>query len=188
MRYPLKVWLEIRRLYVEEGRGATEISKIYSGKPTRRAIVRRAAQPDEYSKTWKDYRVAHAEEQMLARTGSQSLMVKILSQIDRLVSDEHFDASKADQLSKLTKTFREIVDDRYHIQVFFTFAHDFVGYLAQHYPELLTAELLDAIRDFKGFVKTRINLGEPTRTKESSEGRPRAPVLRLLDSGADEDG
>ncbi len=153
--YPPAVRAEAQRLIVEQGWSVQRVSDNFGGYPSRQCIHNWAARRDADGNNWYDLRTKLVED-LVSSTTPEKLMTRILEKINSILEDPSFDTKKADQLSKLTKVFREIVDTRYHVQVMYQVMTDFVTFARKHYPDALTRELLEVVRDFKNEVRGRL--------------------------------
>lgn len=157
MPYTFETKNEARRLIVEEGRSPHEAAKLFGGKPTAQCLYNWSNKVDSYGKTWFDYRSELAD-QLYNATAPRAAMIKILEKMNAILDDAHFDSKKADALAKLTRVFREIVDERYHVQMFYAFASDFVLFVDANYPELKSEAFVACIRDFRTEVRSRLHV------------------------------
>lgn len=157
--YPQKLVVEIKALFVQEGRSPHEISSIYGNKPTQQCIHKWSTKVDKFGKTWKDYREEFLHDHYLAQASPRSLMSKVILRINEILDEPNFDGKDADKLSKLNKTFKELVHPAYHAQTLYVFLEDLILFTREHYPALVTQEFTDLMRDFKNEIRDRVQLG-----------------------------
>ena len=140
---------ECRHMYVFDGKSALEISKHFAGTPTHQTIsnwIKRGQ--------WDEERRMH-ENDMFEKASPKGLAQKILDKINTILSLDNasFTTKDADSLAKLQAALRNITDKRYQIPMMYQLLTDFMNFLARRYPDLLTDDLMSAVRAFKEEIK-----------------------------------
>jgi len=153
MIYGPKIKAEARRLYVQDGLSPRRIAEELSG-PSWQTIDNWRRKKDRNGKTWIDYR----EEEMLRQyeaVSPENLARKILQRIYDLLGN--YTDKTPDDLAKLTATMKKIVDPKYQIHIMFSMLTDEVKFAKKYYPKIVDDKFLSMIRDFKNFLRGRLD-------------------------------
>lgn len=156
MRYPDHIWDQIERLYVADGRSPGEISKIFSGKPSKTAIHTKSQKADDNGRTWDDKRAEFRAELQMIGLGPGSVIMKIMRRMEELLDSDNFGSKETDGLVKLAKMFETMFDERYHTHMVYYVLNGFVRHLKDHHEGVLSEDLVAAVRDFKNEALDRI--------------------------------
>lgn len=143
-------FVEIKRLYVIDGKSALEISKIYQKKPTAQTILNWAKKFD-----W-DTEKEKAIQDKFDAISPKNLASKILEQISAIVNKDGFTPKDADALAKLQSALQKVTDKNYQLPVMYQVLTDFLEFIRINYPLLLTDDLIKAVRDFKNEIKAKL--------------------------------
>lgn len=156
-RYDAHTYNEAKRLFVEEEKSPREISLAFSGRPSWQTVQKWTHDLDSEGRDWKELREEFRNTNY-ENISPQQQAKKILEKINEILHNEDkWDVKHADALSKLQKTFEKIVDVKYQIPVMFQLLTDLLKYLKKYYPEFVTEDFLSAIRDFKNYLRGRID-------------------------------
>jgi hypothetical protein len=150
--YPATIINEVKRLFVQEGKSPRDIEKIYDGNPTHQTIENWAKKENRDGKTWYALRDDWRDDQYNA-ISPKALASKIISQISGEMSSDNF---SADRLAKLVRALERITEATYQLPAMYEMLTDFLAYLKQHYPHLLTEDLVAAVREFKNSLRGRL--------------------------------
>ncbi len=160
MAYPTDTVVEAKRLFIQQGRTPAEIAALLGEDgPVAQTVSNWASAEDADGQTWYDLRAARAE-RLYQDTSPQSIARKLMEQIAAILHAPVFDTKKADALSKLTTVLRRITDARYQLSALYQALSDFALYLKEHHPDLLTPELIGALRGYKNELRRRLHEGE----------------------------
>jgi len=150
--YNPNIKVQAKKMYVQEGKSANEISKNFNGKPTAQTVLNWVTK-EKWDVLKSDYQNKQYE-----KLSPKSMAEKILSKIDKLlsVSTDEFTTKDADALAKLQKSLANITDSKQQLPIMFELLTDFVNFLENKHPELLTPDLVDAIGEFSTELKKRL--------------------------------
>ena len=154
MPFDPKIKAAIHKEFVE-GKPAKVISEEYDGKPTAQCILNWAHKKDKVTKkNWFDEKRDYEIEQYEGLS-PQTQAQKILKKIDRIISksDKSFTTKDADALSKLQKLMEKLIDKKFQLPTMYHLLTRFMEFLSLHYKNLLTKEMINAIRHFKNKLK-----------------------------------
>lgn len=150
-----EIRLEARRQFVHEEKGPHEIAKHFKQRPSANTIMKWAKEKNPEGKDWYDQRQA-LEEDEYEKISPSSLVKKILNKIHKFYEKADFSHIDADAIAKLQKQLEKIDDPRYQIPVMYQLMTDFVNYTRQNYPNLITQEFAEAIRDFRTEIRKKL--------------------------------
>lgn len=150
--YKPEILIDCKRLFIQEGLSALEISKRFNGKPSHQTII-------NWSKKegWENER-KNFQNSQYEKLSPKSLAEKILKKIELVLEtpDKKFTTKDADALAKLQSSLVKITDSKYQIPALYQALTEFVKFLKHNYPQLLTTELLNAIRHFKNSLQDQL--------------------------------
>ena len=135
-RYSMKLKNIVKKLYVEDGMTAMEISKLKKTYPSHQTITIWATTKSRAGITWRDEK----EQRRIDHYNSiapQAMVSKALGKIDWLLSKENLETKDFDALSKMQKFLREITDWRYHAPMIFQAITRYMHFVDVNYPELI---------------------------------------------------
>lgn len=155
--YSLDTKLEARRMWVEDGMGATAISRQMGGKPTAQTILNWSGVADSEGMTWDDHRQARVELMINAAT-PEHMATKLMGRISRLLDDPDLDVKHADALAKYAKVFKQLIDPAYQVSMTYQVLTGWIEFCRESYPDLLTEEMIGATRDYKTTARRRLGL------------------------------
>jgi hypothetical protein len=153
-RYKESLWLEAKRLFVEQEMPSSSISKHYNGRPTKAAIDLRAKKIDPRTqKNWYDERRELIELKMV-QMSPQAMRNKIFAKLWNVVNDDEVTGSKfADSLSKIQKSISEMMHPSNQVPVMFWVLEDYVRFCQKKYPSVVTEDLVQSLRDYKDHLR-----------------------------------
>lgn len=155
--YTIEQRIEARRLFVEDGLGATAISRAMGGRPVPQTILNWSQEADKDGKSWEDLRQERVE--MLIESASPDQMAKrLMERINKLISDPNLDPKQADALSKYVSTFRQLIDPAYQVSMTYQVMTQLTLFLKTHYPDVITESWVAAMREFKNETRRRLSL------------------------------
>jgi len=149
---------EARRLWIEEGQGPTAISRALGGKPRAQTILNWANRPDADGRTWDDHK-ADRLDTLIAATSPETLALNLMRQVQQIAAQPSLDPKQADALSKYVSSLRKLTDPVYQVGMTYQVLTGFLGFLRQHYPDLVSDPLIGAFRDFKNDARRRLGVG-----------------------------
>lgn len=155
MAYGPDIRAEAKRFIVWEGYTAAQASEAMGGNPVQQTIHNWASQPGESGNSWYDLREKKAQERFEQTQPKQTANLCI-KKIHEVLSEPGFDSQRADELSKLSKHLRHFVDPRYHVSMTFQVLADFTRFARKHYPDAISSEFVQAVRDFKANERSKI--------------------------------
>jgi len=159
MIYGPKVRARAKQLYVQEGKAPREIRRILLDEgienvPSWQSISNWALKKDREGKNWKDHREDEKVRQY-EMVSPENLARKILQKIYDLLGN--YTEKTPDDLAKLTATMKKIVDPKFQIHIMYSMLTDLVKYTKKYYPDLATERYLEMIRDYKNFLRGRLD-------------------------------
>ena len=161
MGYSDEIKSEARRLMIWEGYNARQASERLQEKhkdgPAESTIRNWAGQEDDVldGRTWEEER-QRILKQRYSSTSPEATARKILSKVHQILDEPGFDTERGDQLSKLSAHMRRFVDPRYHLSMTYQVLTRLHKYIRTHHPEVASADLSQAIRDFKTHERQRL--------------------------------
>ncbi len=136
--YSAKTWNIIKKLFVEEGHTAADISRMRDNYPTHQAISARAKRKNpKTGMSWHDER----QERIEAHYNSiapQKQVTLALSKITQLLSKKNLTTKDFDALSKVHKFLKDLTDWKYHVPMIYQVLSSYTEYVREHYPNLFT--------------------------------------------------
>ncbi len=153
-RFSPKQRMEIKLMFVQQGKSALEISKHFGSKPSVQTIINWSKKKNSEGVSWEDEREQFEVEEYESLS-PQSQAKKILRKINVVLSksDRSFTTKDADALSKLQKSMEKLIDKKFQIPTMFKLLTHFLEFLSANYKNLVTAELINATRHFKNVLK-----------------------------------
>lgn len=154
-RYPPDLVANAKKLIIYEGWSPRKVSEFYDGSPHWQTIRNWAEELNEEGKDWFDLRQDYIDSVVNQITPHQ---IERLYQkrIYEVLSDPEFGVKHSDSLRKLQKDFHQITEPGRQIPVVYAMLTEFINYMRQHHSELLTADLLAAIRDYKNYQRNKL--------------------------------
>lgn len=153
--YTAEARAEARRLWVEESKGPTDISRTFGGKPTPQTVLNWANVPDDQGKTWDDYRAERADA-LIASTSPETLALNLMARVQQLASQPSLDPKQADALAKYVSSLRKLTDPAYQLGMVYQTLTGFLDFLRSQYPDVVTDPLIGAFRDYKNESRRRL--------------------------------
>ena len=157
MPYKLETRLDARRLWIEEGIGATEISRQMGGKPTAQTVLNWSNETDKDGLTWEDHRETHVE-MMISASSPQQMATRLMARMEKLLAGDISNPKAADDLAKYASVFRKLTDPAYQISMTYQVLTDWITFCKDEYPDLITEDMIAATRDFKASARRRLGL------------------------------
>lgn len=156
--YKVQVRAEIHRLFVQEGLSAKEIARRFKGKPSAQTVSNWASEKrKDGSLTWNEER-DDLERQAYENMSPEAQAQKILKRINFILNKDitKFNTKEADALAKLQKLMERVIDKKYQIPMMFELLTKFTEFLKDNYQELLSDEMLNAIKHFKNYKRKQL--------------------------------
>lgn len=147
--YKPETIVECKRMFVQEGLSALEISKHFHKMPTAQTILN-WAKKEGWEEEKKNFRDSQYE-----KLSPRGIAEKILEKIDRIlqIDSKQFTTKDADSLAKLQAALQRITDRKYQLPMLFQLLTDFIEFLKGNYSHLITPDFVKAIREFKEKLK-----------------------------------
>ncbi len=160
MKYPIEIYNECKRIFVQENKSPRDTAKQSDEFPCWQTIRNWATKKDGEGKTWYDCREDYKNDQY-TRVSPRQLANKILERISNaLQTYKEGDSKSADELVKLSRLMERVVDKKLQIHTMFDMLTDYVRHLKKYYPDLMAGDtgkqILESIRDFKNNLRSRL--------------------------------
>lgn len=149
------IYNRCKKQFVEENESPEIIAEDLKGKPSVATIRKWAKTKDRSGKDWYNYRENFKEQQYDA-ISPERLEKKLMDRIYTIASDEKLDSKGGDLLSKILKALKEVTDPSYQVHVMFAMLKEFIDHLKKYYPDLVTKELLESIRSYKDYKRSKL--------------------------------
>lgn len=162
--YGPEIKAKCKDMLVREGLNVETISQRMKGRPHQNSI-RKWARKKENGKTWYDLRNEY-QDMLYENLSPQSQAEKILQRINFVLQKDlsQFSTADADSLAKLQKMMERVVDKKFQIPMLYELLTKLIEFLKSNYKELVTKELINAVRHFKNELKNELELGNVAKT------------------------
>jgi hypothetical protein len=164
-RYTSEIKMQARQLFVEKEMTLLEIEayfKSFFGNddyPKKSTIANWAHKRDTKGRTWDDYK-KEVQEQKLLQMSPEGMARMALQRHWELLNDQSLKGQKlGDALVKSSKTLEKLTDPRMQLQARLQALVDFMAWLKNDKPELVSPDLLEAFREFKNRIFSQISGG-----------------------------
>ena len=155
-RYPPEIIANCKKLYVYDNWSFRKISDFYDGSPHWQTVQNWAEEEHpETEKTWEEERQEYIDS-IVHQITPDKIKQLYMQKIYETLTDPDFNTGHSDSLRKLQKDFREMTDPGNQIPVVYAMLTEFVNYLKQYHNDLITEELLNAIRDYKNYQRNKL--------------------------------
>jgi len=152
--YDINTKVEIKRLFVQEGRSPDFISKIFRGRPGANTVTNWADKKDEETgKTWWNLR-REWENAEYENYAPANLIRKIYARINDLLDKPNF---SSDSLAKELSAIRKIGDPENQVHVLYHFLTDLTTFIMERKPQLLNRELVDLFKEYRTHIRKVLN-------------------------------
>jgi len=152
--YTLEKKLMVKELVVMKHFAPDAVSKIFNGRPSANTITNWADHVDEETgKTWWDERREFAKK-AFEELSPKRITTKILQRISDLLDDPKF---SSDALAKEMRALERLTSPDNQIHVMYQMLTDFMLFIKEKNPALLSKELNDMFRDFRTHLRARLD-------------------------------
>lgn len=153
--YDLNIKIEVKRLFVQEGRSPDWIAKVFRKHPAANTITNWADKKDpDTGKTWWDLR-REWENQEYESFSPANLIRKIYARINDMLDKPEF---SSDSLAKELAAIKKIGDPENQVHVLYHFLTDLTSFIMEKKPDLFTKELVDVFKDYRTHIRKRLNV------------------------------
>jgi hypothetical protein len=151
--YTSKIINTAKKMYVQDGKSANDISEHFKNKPTAQTILNWVKKEE-----WDKLRAEHRNREY-EKLSPKALAEKILEKINNIlnIDSAQFSTKDADSLAKLQSALGKITARKYQLPMMFQLLTDLINFLNNNYPHLVTDDFIRAIRDFKEWLKNEVD-------------------------------
>lgn len=144
-----------KKMYVQEGKSALDISQHFHNQPTAQTIINWVKK-----EKWDSLREDHATSEY-EKSSPKNMAAKIIQKMETIVSIDpsQFTPQHADALAKLQSSLAKISDVKYQLPMILQTLTDLIVYIREHYPKVITPEFLRAVKNFKDLLKKKLEGG-----------------------------
>jgi len=142
-----------KMMIVQRHMDAAAVSRELGGKPSAKTIERwmytKATRGQNKGKNWIDLRDEQTTNEYELLT-PETLAFRIMEDIKALYQNPDLSPERrADALVKLYKPMEKLLEPKLRVNALFATLKDFVDFLHRNHPDLISDELMNAIREYK---------------------------------------